>query len=267
MELTFAYSPCPNDTFMFHDVAAGAARLPDRAIRVELHDVETLNRLAADERFDVTKLSFHAYLRVRDRYQLLNVGAALGPGGGPVVVARRDIPPDKLPACRIAVPGELTTAHLLLRLWAPRADDRVFVRYDEVMDAVAQGRADVGVIIHEGRFVYAQAGLRKLVDLGEWWRERTDLPIPLGGIAARKALGAETIAQVEAVLRRAIENSFAHPEATTAYVRQHAREMDGGVLQEHIRTFVNEYSLDLGPAGRAAVARLEELALGAGILS
>jgi 1,4-dihydroxy-6-naphthoate synthase len=266
MKLTVACSPCPNDTFMFHDLASGDLTLPDRRIEVQLHDVETLNRMALSATFDVTKISFHTYLLVRSEYQLLSVGAALGFGCGPVVGSRGGIGPGEISDAKVAVPGKLTTAHLLMELWEPRITDKVFVRYDKVMDMVASGEVDAGVIIHEGRFVYEQAGLELVTDLGLWWQEQTQLPIPLGGIVARKSLGAETIAEFEALLRKAIGNSMANPDATREYVLKHAAEMDSDVLDEHIKTFVNDYSLDLGDDGRAAVAEMQRRAQGAGII-
>jgi 1,4-dihydroxy-6-naphthoate synthase len=264
--LTIAYSPCPNDTFMFHRLAAGRLRLPGHDLQVHLHDVETLNRLALDGVYDVTKVSMAAYLKVREEYELLNVGAAVAWGAGPVLVAKRDLSRADLPRCRVVVPGELTTAHVLLQLWTPEIADRVFVPYDQVMPLVVSGEADCGVLIHEGRFVYHQRGLRLLADLGQWWEQETQLPLPLGGIVARRRLGEPTLRQFEALLRQAIENSLAHPEETRDYVRRHAQELDAETLDKHVKMFVNEFSLDLGETGRAAVARLEELTLRAGLL-
>ncbi len=264
--LTVAYSPCPNDTFMFHDMAAGGAELAGRPIEVHLHDVETLNRMAGEGTFDITKLSFHAYLLVQDEYELLSVGAALGYGCGPVVVAKHKIAPADLAHLRVAVPGKLTTAHLLLQLWQPDISDKIFARYDEIMPLISAGQADAGVIIHEGRFVYEQAGFTLLADLGQWWQEQTHLPIPLGCIAARRSLGGEAIGEFEAALRAGIAHSQADPAGTLDYIRQHAREMDEEVLTKHIHTFVNEYSLDLGDDGRAAVAKLDQLARAAGVI-
>ena len=266
MKLTAACSPCPNDTFMFHDLASGDLTLPDRRIEVQLHDVETLNRMALTGTFDVTKVSFHTYLLVRQEYQLLSVGAALGFGCGPVVVSRGGIGPGEIAGACVAVPGKLTTAHLLLELWEPRITDKVFVRYDKVMDMVARGEVDAGVIIHEGRFVYEQAGLELVADLGLWWQEQTQLPIPLGGIVARKSLGEETILAFESLLRKAITNSMANPGGTREYVLRHAAEMDSDVLDEHIKTFGNDYSLDLGDEGRAAIAEMRRRAEEAGII-
>ena len=266
MNLSVAYSPCPNDTFMFNDVAAGRLGRSGLTAEVHLHDVETLNRMAIEGVYDVTKVSFGAYLRVRREYQLLSVGAALGFGCGPVVVAKGRIGPDEFAGCRVAVPGELTTANLLMRLWAPQIRKPIFTRYDQVMAMVSSGQADMGVIIHEGRFTYERAGLLMVADLGRWWQDRTGLPIPLGGIVARRSLGGATIDRFEEMLRGAIRNSLANPAGTRDYVRQHAREMDRAVLDEHIKTFVNEYSLDLGDDGRAAVRRLGDLARDAGIV-
>jgi len=266
LKLSLAYSPCPNDTFMFHDLATGALRLPGHDLDIRLHDVETLNAFALEGRFDITKLSFHAWLLVRDAYALLPTGAALGFGCGPVVVSQRPMDKAALANARVAVPGELTTAHLLLKLWQPRIGSTLFARYDAIMDLVARGDADAGVIIHEGRFVYEQTGFHLVADLGQWWEAETGLPIPLGCIAVRRTLGETVIADFNALLRQAIENSLAHPEATLPYVRQHAQEMDPDVLTAHVRTFVNAYSLDLGDDGRAAVDALQKRAATAGVL-
>jgi len=252
---------------MFHGLATGALALPNHEIEVHLHDVETLNRLALEATFDVTKLSFRAMLLVDQAYQLLSVGAAMGVGCGPVVVSGRALSLTDLADCRVAIPGELTTAHLLLQLAQPNVGEKTFVRYDRVMDLVAAGDADAGVVIHEGRFTYAQAGLSLVADLGLWWQERTGLPIPLGCIAARRSLGAEAIGQFEALLRTSIENALADPGPACEYAKAHAQEMDAAVLVQHVRSFVNDFSLDMGPQGRAAVDALRQLATEAGVLS
>jgi len=264
--LTMAYSPCPNDTFMFNDVAAGGLSASGYEVSVHLHDVETLNRLALAATYDVTKVSFHTYLLIRDPYQLLNAGAALGFGCGPLLVARRPLTRAEIPGCRIAIPGELTTAHLLMRLWAPQAANKAFVPYDRVMPMVLAGEADCGVIIHESRFVYQEAGLACIADLGQWWETETGCPIPLGCIVARKSLGTRTLAQLEALLRQTILHSQAEPGAAAEYVRQNAIETSTAVTAKHIQMFVNEFSLDLGAAGHAAVTQLEERARKAGII-
>ena len=256
--LTCAYSPCPNDTFIF-------CRLAEEAdIEPHLHDVETLNRWAFDGKYDVTKLSFHAWLLLQDTYQLLNVGAALGRGCGPLVISNHE---EALRADSIvAVPGEYTTAHLLLRLWRPDIKNRVFMPFDRIMDTVASGEVDAGVIIHEGRFVYEERGFRCLQDLGEWWEAETGRPIPLGCIAAKKSLGPGPIEAFEQRLKESIEFAFSNPDSTRSYVKAHAQELSDAVTREHIRTYVNDFTLDLGPEGRAAIAALQEMAKTAGVI-
>lgn len=264
--MSIAFSPCPNDTFMFHGLASGTVRIPGVDVTVHLHDVEQLNRMALDGIYDVTKVSSYAYLHLRDSHTLLNAGAAMGFGCGPLVVARADGKTLIPSQCRFAVPGELTTGHLLLRLWHPDVGERVFVRYDRVMPMVASGEVDAGVVIHEGRFVYKQAGLRLIQDLGKWWELHTDLPLPLGCVVAKRSLGQERIAAINRALKQSVQAAMASPRATLGYMRQHARELDEAVIREHVRTFVNEYSLDLGNAGRAALKELERMASEAGVL-
>lgn len=266
MNLSMGYSPCPNDTSMFHDVAAGQLSHSGYEVSVHLHDVETLNRLALTATYDITKISFHAYLLVRQHYQLLNTGAALGFGCGPLLVSRSPMAPADVSRSRIAVPGELTTAHLLLRLWAPEARQKLFVPYDRVVELLHTGEADCGILIHESRFVYQQAGLTCIQDLGQWWEQKTGQPIPLGCIVARKTLGTGVIADFENLLRQSIIHSRAHPEDSAEYVRENAREMDETVTKKHIDMFVTDFSVDLGEAGRKAVTVLEAMARKAGMI-
>jgi 1,4-dihydroxy-6-naphthoate synthase len=264
--LSMAYSPCPNDTFMFCDVAAGKLAGSGHDVSIHLHDVETLNRLALTGTYDLTKVSFHTYLLIRDQYQLLDAGAALGFGCGPLVVARQAMPVPPPSDTTIALPGELTTAHLLLRMWAPNLSRKVFVPYDRVMEHVLSGQTDAGVIIHESRFVYRKAGLVCLADLGEWWETTTGHPIPLGCIVARKSLGTQVITRIEDLLRQAILRSRANPDRTRDYVGRHAREISPDVQRQHIDMFVNDFSVSLGEKGRAAVAELERRARLAGVI-
>ncbi len=266
MQLTIAYSPCPNDTFMFHGLASGGVEIPGCQVAVELHDVETLNQLALQQRFDVSKLSFYGWLLGRRHYRLLRCGAALGFGCGPLLVARRPIAVEELPGCCIALPGELTTAHLLFRLWQPQATNRIFVPYHEIFARVAGGEADCGVVIHESRFTFQEHGLHCLADLGQWWEQETGLPIPLGCIAAHHRLGESVIAEVERAIAESIARAQADPAATRSYMQEHAQEMQDAVLDQHVQTFVNRYSVDLGEDGAAAVRRLEEMAVAAGVI-
>lgn len=266
MNLSMAYSPCPNDTSMFHDVAQGLLARQGYEVSVHLHDVETLNRLALAATYDITKISFHTYLLVRQHYQLLNAGAALGFGCGPLLVARTPMAPADVARCRIAVPGELTTAHLLLRLWAPEAAQKIFVPYDRVMELLRTGEADCGILIHESRFVYQQAGLSCIADLGQWWEQKTGQPIPLGCIVARKTLGSSVITGFDNLLRQAVIRSRANPAEAAEYIRENARETDESVIQKHISMFVTDFSVDLGEAGHKAIAVLEAMARKAGVI-
>ncbi|MDP6630203.1 MAG: 1,4-dihydroxy-6-naphthoate synthase [Kiritimatiellia bacterium] len=260
--LTLAYSPCPNDTFIFGAIATGQIDTHDLSFDIRLHDVQTLNERLLESTFDVSKVSFHAYLRARNTYNLLDAGAALGFGCGPLVVAR-DAEALRQPGhIRIAVPGELTTANLLLHLWNPAIETRLFCRYDEVMAMVADGRADAGVIIHESRFAYAQAGLVCIADLGAWWEHETGHPIPLGCIVARRAAALPSADTLESLIRESIAYAQSHPETTTPYIAAHARELSPDVVAQHVAMFVNRFSLSLGEEGRAAIDRLATMAQG-----
>jgi len=265
-ELTFGYSPCPNDTFMFNAIAGQQVNVPKYRIKTILHDVETLNDLAFTATLDITKLSFYAWLKVKQNYRLLNSGAAMGFGCGPVLIARPECRKADVNQSRIVLPGQWTTAHLLFRLWAPEAEHRLFTPYDNIFQSLSSGKADFGVIIHESRFTFTSEGFVEVVDLGRWWEERTGFPIPLGGIAVREELGGPMIRSIDAAVKKSIQTANAFPKKTFAYIRQHAREMDEAVLQSHIQTFVNEYSLELPPEGIRAIATLEKMAAEAGLL-
>lgn len=267
---TVAFSPCPNDTFMFHELVsqrANGGREPGTwGVEVHVEDVETLNRMALRGTFDVSKLSFHAWLLAKDKYALLNAGFAMGFGCGPVVVTNRDIRPHDLASCRIAVPGELTTAHLLLRLFAPEAQTKTFLRYDLIMDALIKGEVDCGVIIHETRFVFERQGLRKLVDLGEWWEERTGLPIPLGGVCVRTDAPPGFAEEFDAALTDSIEAARRNPAPALAYAATLALETDEEVLRNHIKTFVNDFSVGRSEVSKQAIVKLEQMSLEAGLI-
>ena len=254
-ELTFGYSPCPNDTFAFHALTHGLVEAPFR-IRPVLLDIEELNRRAHQGEFDLTKLSVGAFGAVGDRYRMLRSGAALGFGVGPLVVARSARPLADVARGRLAIPGRETTAFRLLRTAAPALGETVEMRYDRILAAIRDGEVDAGLIIHESRFTYADHGLVKVIDLGEWWEGETGLPVPLAGICARADLDAATMAAAETAIRASVQYAFDHPEASRAYVRQHAQEMSAEVCQAHIALYVNAQSLDVGEAGLAAIQRL-----------
>jgi 1,4-dihydroxy-6-naphthoate synthase len=256
-ELTFGYSPCPNDTFAFHALTHGLVAAPFR-VRPVLLDIEELNRRAHDGAFHLTKLSFGAFAGVGDRYRLLRSGAALGAGVGPLVVTREPLTLADAVRGRVAIPGRDTTAYRLLRLAAPVIGEAVEMRYDRILQAVSQGDVAAGLIIHESRFTYADHGLTRVADLGDWWERETGLPVPLAGICARSDLAAPVLAAAELAIRQSVQYAFDHPDASRAYVRQHAQEMADDVCAAHIALYVNEHSLDIGSDGLRAIARLVE---------
>jgi len=254
-ELTFGYSPCPNDTFAFHALTHGLVDVPFR-VRPVLLDIEELNRRAHDGEFDLTKLSVGAFAEVGDRYRLLRSGAALGKGVGPLVVARTSMSLEQAVELRVAIPGRETTAYRLLRLAAPALHDPVEMRYDRILSAVSSGEVDAGLIIHESRFTFADHGLVKVVDLGDWWEQETSLPVPLAGICARADLDDDTVAAAEQAIRASVRYAFDHPNASIDYVRANSQELSDEVCAAHIALYVNEFSLDVGDAGLRAIARL-----------
>ncbi|MCM2357225.1 MAG: 1,4-dihydroxy-6-naphthoate synthase [Geobacteraceae bacterium] len=265
-QLSLGFSPCPNDTFIFHALVHGLVACPGFAFRERLEDVETLNRLALEGALDVSKVSSHLLGFIRDDYCLLRAGGALGRGCGPLVVSARHGAMGELRGKRIAVPGRYTTAYLLLRLFDPALDDIVFLPFHEIMGAVRRGEADAGVIIHESRFTYADYGLARLLDLGEWWELETGHPLPLGGIAARRSLGSAAIAAIDRALRASVAYAQAHPGAADAYIRAHSQEMSDEVCAAHVGLYVNDFSLDLGAEGEAAVTTLLARAEAAGLV-
>jgi 1,4-dihydroxy-6-naphthoate synthase len=251
-EVTFGFSPCPNDTFAFHALVHGLVETPV-PVRPVLLDIEELNQRAQSGAFELTKLSFGAFPSVGDRYRLLRSGAALGRGVGPLVVTREATSLTDAAASRIAIPGYDTTAFLLLRLATPELGEVVELRYDRILDAVARGEVDAGLIIHESRFTYADHGLVAVADLGDWWEAETGLPIPLAGICVRSDVDRETVARLERAVRASVEYAFSEPAASRAYVREHSQELSDEVCDAHVRLFVNEFSLDLGDEGLASI--------------
>jgi 1,4-dihydroxy-6-naphthoate synthase len=263
-DLTFGFSPCPNDTFAFHALVHGLVDVPFR-VRPVLLDIEELNVRARSGELDLTKLSFGALGSLTETYSMLRSGAALGHGCGPLVVARDEISLAEATQGRIAIPGRDTTAFLLLRLFAPHVErgDVVEVRYDRILSAVETGEVDAGLIIHESRFTYADHGLERVADLGELWEERTGLPIPLAAICARRDLDEETRAAAERAIRASVEYAFAHPDASRDYVQAHSQELSEEVCRQHIELYVNEFSVDLGAEGLAAIDALTAAAASA----
>jgi 1,4-dihydroxy-6-naphthoate synthase len=265
MKIHIAHSPDSDDAFMFYGLASG--RVPSNGFELEhvLSDIETLNRAAFEGKYEITAVSFHAYAHLTDRYILLPHGASMGDRYGPVVVARQDGPPS-LKDARVAVPGELTTAFLALRLFDP-AVQHVVVPFDQIQQKVHSGEVAAGLLIHEGQLTYADEGLRKIVDLGEWWADRTGgLPLPLGGNAIRRDLGGKTISTLSRLLHASIAYGLGHRDEAVRYAMQFGRGLDRARTDEFVGMYVNGLTLDYGDRGREAVRRLLGDAQAAGLL-
>lgn len=266
MKLTLGFSPCPNDTFIFDAMVHHRIDTEGLEFEVLMGDVEWLNQKAFKQELNITKLSYHAFAYLVDSYVLLTSGSALGNNCGPLLIAKTAIPHQDLPQKNIAIPGKYTTANFLLSLAFPEAQQKQAVLFSEIEQQVLEGKIDAGLIIHENRFTYQEKGLVKIIDLGEWWETTTGLPIPLGGIVVQRNLPVELQQKINRVLRRSVEYAFANPQASLPYVQQHAQEMDIAVMQQHIALYVNEFSIDLGLKGKAAIEYLFETAAKIGII-
>jgi 1,4-dihydroxy-6-naphthoate synthase len=248
-----AISPCPNDTFAFGALVNGLLPNTPRKWELLLADIDELNSLAEGDEWPIVKTSYFAYAHLQHRYELLEAGSALGYGVGPLLLSRAPIAYDQLAHCRIAIPGQRTTAHLLLHHYAPHASHKTVMRFDAIMPALARGEVDAGVVIHEGRFTYANYGLHCLADLGQVWEERQQAPIPLGAILMQKSLGHSAAHAFSDWVAQSIRFARQHPEAVMPFVKAHAQELEPHVIQSHIDLYVNDYSLALGPTGHRAV--------------
>jgi len=268
MTLSLGFSPCPNDCFMFDAIINRRIDLEDLEFSIRMADVEALNKAAFAGETDVTKLSYHAYAYCTREYVLLDAGSALGRNCGPLLISKRSIALNEAAAGKlaIAIPGRYTTANFLLGLAFPAALNRTELLFSDIETAVLDGRFDAGLIIHENRFTYEAKGLKKIIDLGEFWEGETGAPIPLGGIVVNRSLPGEVQRAVNRVLRRSVEYAFAHRAASLPFVREHAQEMSEDVMYRHIDLYVNEYSIDLGVEGKRAVELLFERAAAADII-
>lgn len=257
--IQMAFSPCPNDTFIFHAMLHNKIKTTPFQFTYVTQDIEQLNQNAFLNTYPVTKLSFFAYLKLKNQYEILDSGAALGFGCGPLLICRN--PDLDLRTARIAIPGELTTAHLLLKLWQPDLTNCIITRFDQIIPGIESNQFDAGLIIHESRFVYQTSGLTKIVDLGEWWEEKTGLPIPLGCIAIRKDPDVSPYKQaIESMIHDSIAYAFSNRDDSRSFIKAHAQEMDDDVTASHINLYVNDFSLSLGKDGLKAVTVLEEMA-------
>jgi len=260
MKLTLGFSPCPNDTFIFEAMVHGRIDTEGTEFDWFLADVEELNRHAMDGMVDITKMSYHAYAMAAANYLILDSGSALGRGNGPLVVSKNRIWPDELDDAVIAIPGQNTTANLLFSIFWPAAGRKREYLFSDIPEAVLSGEADAGVIIHETRFTYRSLGLQKVADTGEMWEAQTQLPLPLGGIVINRRIDPETAEKVNRIIRRSIEYAYANPSHSVDFIRKNASETDARVTREHIKLYVNDFSLSLGQEGREAIERLFSLA-------
>jgi 1,4-dihydroxy-6-naphthoate synthase len=265
-EINIAHSPDSDDAFMFYGLATNKVRVPGFKFTHTLTDIETLNHRAINEAFyDVTAISFHAYPYLQDKYTLMACGGSVGEGYGPMVVANRKMPLAEMKKLRIAVPGTLTTAYLALKLFAPEIETET-VEFDKIIPAVLAGEFDAGLIIHEGQLTYAKDGLTKLLDLGQWWREETGLPLPLGGNAIRRSLGQETMLTTTNALRDSIQHALDHRDEALEYAMQFARDLDTSLANRFVGMYVNERTLNYGDDGREAIRKLLEMGFDRGII-
>ncbi|MBV8207870.1 MAG: ABC transporter substrate-binding protein [Acidobacteria bacterium] len=254
-EITVAHSPDSDDAFMFYGLATGKVRVAGIKFTHTLCDIETLNRAALAGQYDVTAISFHAYPYIQERYALLTSGGSVGEGYGPMLVASKPLPPEQVTRRTVAVPGTMTTAYLALKLYDRKAQTEV-VPFDEIIPQVLAGKYEAGLIIHEGQLTFAKSGLHKALDLGEWWRGQTGLPLPLGGNAIRRDLGFELTLSVSSALKHSIQYALDHRTEALAYAMQFARDLDTQLADKFVAMYVNERTLDYGDEGRRAVEEL-----------
>ena len=265
-EIKVAHSPDSDDAFMFYGLATNKVRVPGYKFTHVLTDIETLNQRAIhDPYYDVTAISFHAYPYLQDEYALMACGGSVGEGYGPMIVAPRKFTTDEVKKLKIAVPGELTTAFLTLRLFHPEVAYEV-VPFDQIIPRVVAGEFEAGLIIHEGQLTYGDNGLHKVLDMGQWWREQTNLPLPLGGNAIRRSLGQDTMLMATNALRDSIQHALDHREEALAYAMQFARDLDPNLANRFVGMYVNERTLNYGDDGREAIRKLLEMGYDRGII-
>ena len=265
-EIQIAHSPDSDDAFMFYGLATRKIQVPGYRFQHNLTDIEALNHRAMHEAFyDVTAISFHAYPYLQDKYAIISSGGSMGEGYGPMLVATRRYTLDEMKRLRIAIPGTLTTAYLTLKLFAPEIET-VAVPFDQIIPAVLAGKYDAGLLIHEGQLTYAADGLQKILDLGQWWREQTGLPLPLGANAIKRSLGAEAMLVTSHAVRDSIKYGLAHREEALEYAMQFARDLDPSLANRYVGMYVNERSVDYGEDGREAIRLILKMGFERGII-
>ena len=266
MKISLGFSPCPNDTFIFDAMIHGKVDTEGLAFEVVVEDVEELNQRAFEGKLDMTKLSYHAYAYLINKYVLLTAGSALGNNCGPLLIAKGPMTNKELDNCQIAIPGKYTTANFLLSLAYPNAVNKIEMLFSEIEQAVLDGEVDAGLIIHENRFTYQERGLHKIEDLGEYWERTTKLPIPLGGIVVRRSFPKEVQQSINRVMERSVRYALANPTSSENFVKKYAQEMDVQVMYSHIDLYVNDFTVNLGKSGRSAVLKLFEAATRLGVI-
>ena len=258
MRFTLGFSTCPNDTFIFDAMVHQKIDTEGLEFDVVMGDVEELNRKAFSEEIDITKLSYHAYAKVADSYKLLTSGSALGHGNGPLLISKHKIFTDEVSDLKVAIPGENTTANLLFSIFFPQVKEKCAYLFSDIEEAILSGEVDAGVIIHENRFTFQEKGLRKIVDLGYEWEQKTSCAIPLGGIVVHRRLNNEIQIKINRVMQRSIEFAFEHPNHGYDFIKQHAQEMNDDVMRKHIDLYVNNFTRNLGEEGKQAIKTLYE---------
>ncbi len=254
--LTLAFSPCPNDTFMFHAWVEGLINMQGHQFKIRMADVEELNQSAMKQEADITKLSFAAFAHLADKYELLTSGAALGHQCGPLLVSKHNFKWEELPQLKIVIPGKFTTANLLLTMFAPDVKNKKELLFSDIENEVLTEKADAGLVIHESRFTYHLRGLKKIADLGELWEHKYKCPLPLGCIAVKKSLPPEVKMQLNKLMHDSVVYAMKNPKASAHFIGQHAQEMDISVQQQHISLYVNQWSKELGETGKMAIRKL-----------
>ncbi len=265
MKIKLGLSTCPNDTFIFDAIVNKKINLYDLEFDVLMADVEELNVLAFKGELDMTKISFHAYGYIADKYKILSSGSALGFGNGPLLIAKKYMAYDQIPLSKIAIPGRYTTANLLLHIAFPQANNLVEMLFSEIESAVLEEKADIGLIIHESRFTYEEKGLVKLMDLGQFWEQSTALPCPLGGIIVKRSLPVHVQNQLNEIMRKSVLHAMNNPSEPEQFMRKYAQEMDPEVMYSHVNLYVNEFTKDLGTVGRQAIITLLRKAMEIGM--
>ena len=253
--LTLGFSPCPNDTFMFDALVNGKIDTRGLSFETKLSDIEKLNQQAINSELDITKISFGVYSRIKDTYELLTAGSALGIGVGPLLISKKEFSNPKKEIKTVAIPGKNTTAYFLFKLFYPELTNVREIIFSDIERAVLEGEVDAGVIIHENRFTYQSKGLKKISDLGELWENKTGQPIPLGGIAIKRNLDETIKRDVNDLIKKSVEFAFANPEESYKYVEKHAQEMSEEVRNKHIHLYVNNFSIDIGEIGKKAILK------------